>query len=619
MNSPLVYLTGVFVLGIAAQWIAWRLRLPAILLLLGVGFASGFWAKPTDVIDERLLFPIVSLSVAVILFDGGLSLRLSDLRETRRVVMQLIFIGGFITFILSTLAARMVFTHSGIAALAGAIYVVTGPTVIIPLLRQIRPLRRIGSVAKWEGIVNDPIGAMLAVLVFEVVAAGAANEAAFSVVMTVVKTVAVSTVFGVLAAAFLVILLKRHWVPDYLHNPVLFATVLGAYTASNLLQTESGLATVTLLGVLLANQKQVKISHLIEFKENLGVLLVSALFILLAARLRPERLMALGWEGVAFLAVSILAIRPAAVFLSTIRTGLSWKERLFLAWLAPRGIVAAAVSSVFALELVRLAAERNFAPEVVEQARLLVPLTFLLIVGTVFVYGLSAAPLTRWLQVADASPQGILFAGAEPFVRSMAQVIHAEGFQVLLVDTNYDRISAARMAGLPAEKASVLSEYVRNEIDLGGIGRLLAVTSNNEVNMLTCLHFVEVFGRANVYQLPSGSQRAHDRQAATTQFQGRTLFGPDITHEYLAKRFAEGAVVKKTQLTPEFDYESFRSEYGETAVALFVLTPARKLKIWTGEESSPPPAGSTLISLVNPPQKETASQREKQPRTAESR
>lgn len=598
MQAPLIYLTAVFVLGIAAQWLAWRLKLPAILLLLAFGMAVGWAVNPEAFLSEELLFPIVALSVAVILFEGGLTLRFRELRETSQVVWRLITVGCIITWALAMLAAMMVFDRPGLAALAGAIFVVTGPTVIGPLLRHVRPVRRLGAIAKWEGIVIDPIGALLAVLVFTVVAARGVQEAALGILIALGVTILVSAVLGTLTAVLLVQLLKRHWVPDYLDNPVVLAAVLGAFTASNLIQPESGLATVTLIGIMLANQRSITISHLVEFKENLGVLLVSALFILLGSRISLRQVLDLGWWGLAFLGVLVVAVRPIAVFSATIGTALNWRERLFLACLAPRGIVAAAVSSVFALELSHLAHANAIDEELAADARLLVPLTFLVIIGTVAIYGLAAAPLARWLKISDASPQGVLFAGGDAFVREVAKALRDEKYPVLIVDTDRGNVTAAHLEGLSAMHASVVSDYVLEQLEIGGIGKLLAMTANDEVNSLAALQWMEMFGRANVYQLPPEHRASALQEPVAPDLRGRYLFGPDITHDRLERLVAGGAKVKKTRLTEEFDFSDYRQRYNGTAILLFIIDPMGKLIVWTAESELEPVAGSTLISLA---------------------
>jgi CPA1 family monovalent cation:H+ antiporter len=361
----------------------------------------------------------------------------------------------------------------------------------------------------------------------------------------------------------------------------------------NRLAPEAGLVTVTILGVALANQKLVPVRHVVEFKENLRVLLISCLFIVLAARIRLDDIFSLGWGGAAFLVLLILGIRPLAVFLSTIGGELSLNERIFLAFLAPRGIVAAAVSSIFALEIVHHA----HAPDLSGVDRI-VPLTFLVIVGTVTVYGLAAAPLARYLGLAVKSPQGILFAGGDNWILSVAAAFHEEGVPVLIVDTNFRHVSLARQQGLEARCASVVSEYME-DIDLGGIGRLMAVTPNDDLNTLAVLEFAPLFGRAQVYQLPF-REVAAARREASFQIRGRYLFDKNATHSNLSHRTSNGAQVKKTKITEEFTFEDFLERYGESAVVLGVLSETQQLAISTADAPLVPKAGQTVIALVDP-------------------
>jgi CPA1 family monovalent cation:H+ antiporter len=598
-------------LGIAAQWLAWRLRLPSILLLLGIGVAVGSFVSPDELLAQladvdattsslgpRLLFPIVSLSVAVILFEGGLTLRFHELKEAGSGVLRLVTIGALASWALTTGAAVLLLDlELRIAALVGAILIVTGPTVVAPMLRQIQPSRRIASAVKWEGIVIDPIGAILAVLVFEFVFAHAGDATFGAIGATLFKTVAIGFLVGLAAAALLVQSVKRYWVPDFLHGVVFLTVAMGVFALSNLLQEESGLVTVTVLGVALANQKSVSLYHVLEFKEHLRVLLISCLFIVLGSRVDVHHMWMLGFGGVAFLAAMILIVRPASVFLATIRSKLTFQERIFLGFLAPRGIVAAAVSSVFALKLAAWSGVK-VGSAFAEQADAIVPITFLVIVGTVFVYGLFAAPLARRLKLADPNPQGILFASAEPGIREIAKQVQAEGFPVLLVDTNYANVAAAKMAGLPADCASILSEHVREELDLAGIGRLLAMTANDEVNSLAVREFSHQFGRANVYQLTPWDKGSGKRTSVSKHLRGRLLFHSELNHDTLAARFVRGNQIKSTKLTDEFTYEDFQQRYGDSAIALFVIDEASQLEICTVEAPVVPKAGQTIIALV---------------------
>lgn len=590
----LVGLATVIVLGIGAQWIAWRINLPAILLLLIAGFVAGpvtGFFNPNHVFGD-LLLPLVSVSVGIILFEGGLSLKFSEFKEIRKAVINLVTIGVLVTWVLSTAAAYFLFgLDFRLSVLLGAILVVTGPTVIIPLLRHVRPSGKSGSIMKWEGIVIDPIGAILAVLVFEAILSGGVAEASEQVGLSVIKAALIGGVSGLLGAYIIVIVLKRHWVPDFLQNPVALMTVVAAFTVSNYFQTEAGLLAVTVMGIALANQKWVSVKHIMEFKETLRVLFISSLFIILAARLTEKEVAyVLNYKSVIFLVIMFFLVRPLCVFVSTFTADLDIKEKVFLSWMAPRGIVAAAVSSVFALRLI----EAGY-----EDAEHLVTITFLVITATVAVYGLTASPLARYLGIASPNPQGVLMVGAHGWSRAIAKVLHESGFQVSLVDSNWSNISAARNAGLKAYYENILLEDISEDVDLDGIGKLLALTSNEEVNSLSALHFVEFFGRAQVYQLSKHSKFSARSEASIPQhLRGRLLFSPDATFDYLTKRFTSGAVIKKITLTEDFDYGAFMSLY-EHALPLFIIKESGELTVCSTDVKPAPVKGQQIIALVN--------------------
>ena len=597
MSSPLVYLTCVLILGVAAQWAAWRFKLPAILLLLGTGFALGRWMPPEKVIEPELLAAGVSMSVAVILFEGGLSLRFRDLAATGPAIVRLVTVGCVVTGLLATLAGRvLIFQTWAVAALAGAIFTVTGPTVIGPLLRHVRPHRRVAAVSRWEGIVIDPIGATLAVLVYEFIAAHGAEAAMTTIAVSILRTILAAMLIGGGTAAAVVIVLRRHWLPDYLQAPGLLVSVLGSFMLSDLVQHESGLATVTLLGIALANQKKVAIEHIAKFKESLGVLLLGGLFIVLSGRLEPQDLISLGWGGLAFVALMILLVRPLSVMLATTRSALGWNERFFLSWLAPRGVVAAAVSGIFALQLTVLPP----SPIQADAARL-VPTAFLLIVVTVLIYGLTAKPLARRLGVADPEPQGLLIVGAGPIGRLLGKAAEEEGVTIKLIDSNREHVTAARLEGLRTRHGNILSESLQEDLDLGGIGRLLAVTSNDEVNALAAISFIDPFERANVFQLPTPqADKRKTGQGGENRSTGRRLFSSEATFQELSRRLEAGAVIKKTVLTQEFDYTAFQEQYGGRAIVLFIVERTGDLSICAADDPPAPVAGQKLISLIDP-------------------
>ncbi len=589
----IIALASIVTLGILAELLAWRIHLPSILVLLIFGFIVGPVSgllRPDAVLGD-LLFPIVSISVAIILFEGGTSLRLQELRAVGGVVRNLVTFGALLTWVFSALAAHLLLgMQPALAALLGAVLVVTGPTVIVPLLRHVRPVHKVASALKWEGILIDPIGAVLAVLVFEAVVAGGVGAATTVAALGLMKTVVVGGVVAAAAAGFLILLIDRQWVPDFLQSPLALMVVVAAFAASDILQPESGLLTATLMGVALANQNRIDVKHIIEFKENLRVLLISSLFIILAARLELSDLSRTGQPELAFLAALIFLARPLAVALSTLGSDFNWRERAMVAWMAPRGIVAAAVSSVFALEL----AEAGFAG-----AHQLVSITFMVIVGTVVIYGLSAVPVARLLRVAASDPQGVLIVGAHPWARHIGSQLKDQGIRVCLVDTNYANISEARLAGLTVYYGSALTEGALDSIDFDGIGRALALTSNDEVNSLTALHFSEVFDSEEVFQLPPAQLTSTSKQVVSKRLRGRFLFHPEATYWKLTAMFDSGADVKTTYLTEDFDYQRFQELYRE-AIPLFLIDQNGQLSVFTVSDSPEPAPGHRLIAIVLP-------------------
>ncbi len=605
----LIGLTAIIVIGMVAQWISWRFRLPSILILLIFGFLIGpvtNFFNPDEYFG-KLLFPFVSISVAVILFEGGLNLRFTELKSVKNVVRNLLIIGIPITWILTAITG-IYFLHLtfGFAVLFGAIFVVTGPTVILPLLRHIRPNAQINSILKWEGIINDPIGALLAILVFEVLLSGGFQEATLQVVTGLLKTVLLSCSVGLAGAYVMMLLIKHRMIPDFLQNTITLSMVVLVFAGSNLIQSESGLFAVTVMGIFLANQKKISVRHIIEFKENLRILLISILFIVLAARLRVSDINMLGVGSFLFVAAFFL-IRPVSVFISTFGSSLAWKEKLYISLMAPRGIVAAAVSSLFTLELLKVG---------YKDAEIFVPITFLVIVSTITIYGLGAMPLAKWLRVANPNPQGCLILGAHPFAREIGVALKNNGFKILMVDTNWINISAAKNLGLETYHGSIISEHILNDIDLNGIGRLLAITPNEEVNSLAILYFSKLLGSSEVYQLANEKDESREEKRVSKELRGQILFGSGFTYSKLLNYFNEGFTVKSTNITEKFNFEAFVQQKKDDVIPLFVIDEDKNLGIYTSSQKPNPQPGELLVSLIKVTEEE---KKQKEQRKLESK
>jgi CPA1 family monovalent cation:H+ antiporter len=589
-QEPVIAIALIGVVALLCQWLAWWVKLPAILFLLlsGILLGPALNIVDPDALLGDLLFPFVSLSVALILFEGALTLRLEEIRGLERVVRNLVTIGMLSTWLIVAASASWFLGFSWqMALLFGAIMVVTGPTVIVPMLRTVRPNAKISNILRWEGIVIDPIGALLAVLVFEFILASS-GEALSQTISAFVLMLTTGIVLGVLSGYLLGILLRRHWLPEYLHNFATLAMVFAVFALSNTLHEESGLLTVTVMGIWLANMRGVNIEDILDFKENLSVLLISTLFIILAARIEFDQLTQLGLgAGLVFLSLQFIA-RPLKILLSTLGSSLTWRERGLLAWIAPRGIVAAAISALFSLRL----EAAGYA-----QADMLVPLTFLMIVGTVVLQSASARLIARLLGVAEPSPRGILIVGANQVARAIGKALTEAGFRTVLADTYWDNVRTARMEGLSTYYGNPTSQHADRHLDLVGIGMLFSLSPQSDLNALATMRFKPEFGKSGVFSLPSKGEAEEGADKASAERIGRTLFGMDVTYSRLSGLLGDGAEIHSTTLTDSFGYDDFLARFGDEALPLFAITPRENLRVFTAEDSIKPGSGWTLLYL----------------------
>jgi NhaP-type Na+/H+ or K+/H+ antiporter len=576
------------------QWLAWRVKLPAIIFLLLVGILAGpaFGIFAPQALLGDLFFPFVSLSVAIILFEGSLSLKFREILGLEKVVRNMVSIGMVATWLITAVAVRLALDFSWqLSFLFGAITVVTGPTVIVPMLRTVRPTAAVSNILRWEGIVIDPIGAALAVLVYEFIVSGGGQGALGHTLLTFAQIVGVGAAIGAGGGYLFGLLLRRHWLPEFLHNITTLALVLGGFALANHFQEESGLITVTVMGIWLANMRDVDTSDILDFKESLSILLISLLFILLAARLEWASFSELGWSTLwVFLSIQFLA-RPLNIMLSTFGSKLNWPERHLLAWIAPRGIVAAAISALFAQQLETI----GFAG-----AGLLVPLTFLVIIGTVLLQSTTARLVALWLGVAEPDPRGFLIIGANDVARAIGQALVKNDLRVMLADTSWDHARKAKMAGLPIYWGNPISEHADRHLDLIGIGRMLALAPQESLNLAAALHYRMELGKNNVYVLQSQLENGLTKnQQVSALRRGRTLFGAELTYDQFATALAAGAQIKTTQLTESFGMEQLFDTHGEKTIPLFAIDPRERIHVFCAEDQVSAEAGWSVISLVD--------------------
>ncbi|MGR8932733.1 MAG: cation:proton antiporter [Gammaproteobacteria bacterium] len=386
-------------------------------------------------------------------------------------------------------------------------------------------------------------------------------------------------------------LLRHHLLPEYLHNVAALTLVFALFGVSNELSDESGLLTVTVMGVWLANMKGVSVEGILDFKESLSVLLVSGLFIMLAARLEFDQFRQLGVGAVGVFLVIQFVARPLKVLLSTFGASLTWQEKVTIAWIGPRGIVAAAVSAPFAIRL----QQAGF-----DQAPLLVPLVFTIIIGTVVLQSASAKFVADFLRVAEPDNNGFLIIGANPVARLIAQALNDNNVRTRLADSNWDNVSAARMLGLDTYYGNAVSEHADRYLDLVGLGSMLALTPQNELNSLACLNYQSEFGSNKVYTLATGKEPVYIKTRVKARSHARILFGETITFAKLASLIGQEATIHHTQLTETFDYEAYQLKYGRRAIPLFALTDKDDLLCFTTDERIMPKPGWVILALACP-------------------
>ena len=580
------------ILGIGAQWIAWRWQIPAIVLLMAAGLVAGpltGLVNPEAVFGD-LLRPLIGLAVAIILFEGGLTLNFAEIRETSRAVRRIVIIGAPLSWGLLFLAAHHV---AGLSVPAAAVFsgimVVTGPTVIMPLLRQARLPSRPASFLRWEAILVDPVGALFAVFAYEtVLLLNAGHGSAEALLARGALALAVAFALGIGLGRLLIWAFIRGHVPEYLKAAVLLIAVLVAFEATNHVLEEAGLLTVTVMGVVIGNSNIASFNEIRRFKEIMTVLLVSGIFVILTATVTLDDMARIGLPDLAFLALLLFVVRPLAVLLSTVGTTLTFRERLLCGWIAPRGVVAVAVSGLFAAGLADLG---------VEDGARLVPLAFLVVFATVILHGFTIQPLARLLGLSKKEPDGVMIVGASAWSTAFARRIREMEIPVMIADANWNRLREAREAGIPTYFGEILAEAAEHKVDFGRYGALIAATDNDAYNSLVCTDFGPEIGRGNVFQIGRAKRGENGRNALPATIGGQPLFEAGTGFSELRLRIGEGWGFSRTKLTSEYGIEDFLAARGEDAAILLLLKASGKVVIGTKAAAKQAEPGDTLLGF----------------------
>ena len=598
MEQSLV-IAMVGILGIGAQWVAWRTGWPAIVLMLAAGFLAGpvlGLFDPEHAFGD-LLDPMIAIGVALILFEGGLSLDFRELRHAGDGVWRLVLLGGPIAWVLGAFAAHSIGgLEWPVAILFAGILVVTGPTVVMPLLRQSSVKARPAAILKWEAIVNDPIGALFAVVSYEYFrkVAEAPGSGLIEVVPPLVIAAIIAGLIGYVAAAAIAWAFPRGAIPEYLKVPVLLTSVIVVFVLSNQIEHEAGLVAVTVMGIALANMNITSIRSIHPFKQNIAVLLISGIFILLSASLEFEELAYLNWNFGLFLLALLFLVRPATILLSLLGSSVPWNERLFLAWIAPRGIVLVAISGLFALRL----------EDIGYDGTALIGLSFAVVVATIVAHGFTIDLVARVLDLKGSKRPGVIIVGSTPWTISLALMMKELKSPVMIVDPSWQRLALARQKGLPFYHGEILNEATEHNLDLTPYAVLVAATENEAYNALVCNEFAYEIGRDTVFQLGDAVDD-DDRHALPSSIRGRALFETGFGVEDVNERLARGWVFRKTKLSEEFDFEAAQERLPDAASMLLLVRENGTLRFFTHAARPEPRAGDIIVSFA-PPQERSA-------------
>lgn len=510
----MVELAGIIILGILAQWVAWKFKIPAILPLILLGlfvgpFSTLFsddgnkWIEPVwngqqGLFPGESLFNFVSLSIALILFEGGMTLKKDEIKSVGPVIYKLITLGAFVTMITGGIAAHFIIgLNWPLSFLFSSLIIVTGPTVITPILRNLPLKKDISTILKWEGILIDPIGALVAVLVFEFIRIGGDHGTEYTkeTVVEFGKILVIGLSIGFTSAYVFANALKQRLIPHYLLNVISLAMVLGVFVLSDLFAHESGLLAVVIMGMVLGNMKLDALKDVLYFKETISILLISILFILLSANINLSDLeLIYNSNSLILFAIVVLIIRPLGVFLSSRKSSLVINEKIFISWVGPRGIVAAGIASLFGLKLTM---------QGVENANYITPLVFMIVLGTVLLNATTAKLMARFTGVLLKKSEGILIVGASAPARLIATYLKNNNRRVVLIDSNRTSIQTATSEGLEAIECNIYEDEIFENIELNDIGFLLALTGSNTINQYALSKLKSVFGEEGAFRLIS--------------------------------------------------------------------------------------------------------------------
>ncbi len=587
--APVLGFALVGALGVGSQWLAWRLRMPSIVLMLLAGLIVGPVLGLLDPAAQfgDMLGPVIAIAVAIILFEGGMTLNFHSLRDAATGVKRLVALGAPLGWLASALTLHYVAGLSwAAAAVFGGIMIVTGPTVIAPLLRQAKLQKRPAALLQWEAIVNDPVGALAAVLAFETVIVLETASSAGAALQALTLGIGLATLTGMAGGWGIARAFRLGHVPEYMKVPVLFVVLLAVFALSDTVLHESGLLAVTIMGIWVANARLPSYTELRRFKEHATVLLVSGVFILLAANMSWEALRSLDGTALLFVLAVILVARPVPVLTALAFSDVPWRERLLVAFTGPRGVVLVAVAGLFGERLVEIG---------IADAHRIAPLAFALVAATVVLHGFTLTPMARLLGLTASASPGVIILGGSRWSVALAEALRKMELKVIIADPNHAHLRSARAAGIDTFFGDILSKAAEERLNLVAYDKLICATDNDAYNTLVATDLAPEFGRDNVFQVKR-VREASARHSLPETLGGRPI-GGDKSYFEANALIDEEWEFRVTSLSEEFTLEQWRAKHPES-ILIAELDKGGKLRFLEAGTDPKNATDSLLLSLV---------------------
>nr|WP_150467173.1 sodium:proton antiporter [Francisella sp. SYW-9] len=565
--------------AIVSQFLSWKLKLPSILFLILSGIILGpvsaqFFPDNFKLVDGGVIFgealsPFVSICVAIILFEGSLSLNFSKIKNISSIVILLITAGLALTVIFTAIFCHNILhLNLQLSLLIGGITCVSGPTVVPPLMRTVRPKRHVANILKWEAIIVDPIGALVVVFMLSWFLLGSSYYSQTNGVSVFIAYIVFVCILGVTTGFIFGYLIglsfRRHYIPEYLKSFFVLAVIVVGFIITDSLMHGAGLLMVTVAGLVMANMKDIRMSDIVSFKENLSIVIISVLFIVLGADIDFSLFKDYWLALIEIFLFLQFVLRPAVVLLCSIGSKINFAEKIVMGMIYPRGIVAASVAALVAVKI------SHSNSDLTSQADTLVFFVFMIIIFTVIFQSIFTPAISKALGVTEPEGKGFLIIGGNRFARELAEIFVKNDIEVIITDSSWANVQKCRQLGLNTYYGSPVSIHADWSINLVGIGSMLGLSTSEYVNAVSAVKYKHEFGSKNTYVLRASQKESYKGIGAIETNLAMLLFDEGVDFNLLIDRLNQGASIRSTNITPNYTLDNFFAD-NPGAIALFII------------------------------------------------